>query len=448
VGKIFFSGGHLCDPAIGFDAPASVIVCDGLIAAADDPQTVGPPPSDATVISAEGAVLAPGLIDIRVQSRTPGFTHKENPASLARAAAAGGITSMVCLPNTDPVLDNPDSLAVLTNNGNHYGNNSRKEAMGPRIYAYGAATCGLQDQAMAELGLLAEAGAVGFTNADKPITDSLMMRRVMDYAAMLDKPIIQHAEDLSLSAAGEMHEGATSTRLGLKGIPVEAEEIMVARDLSLVRLTGARYHVAHVSCARTVHLIAAAKAEGLPVTCDTAPPYFALNDIAVMEYDTRFCLSPPLRGENDRLAIIEAITNGTIDCIASDHAPQDRDSKLLPFGKAAAGSSALETLLPMVIGLYHSGHISLMRGLELVSAAPARALGLSGGTLAPQSEADLVLIAPDEGWQVRGDMFHSLSHSTPFEGQPVQGKVLSTWVHGEKIYDAAADQSAPTFGRG
>ena len=431
--RVYFDQIHICDPSTGFDDTGCMIINDGVVDAVGSPQDIGSPPSDARIITAENAVITPGLIDIRVQSRTPGHAHKESPASLARAAAAGGITAMVCLPNTDPVLDNPDSLSALTR---HDNNGSADAPATPRIYAYGAATRGLQDTAMAELGLLAEAGAVGFTNAITPISDSLIMRRIMDYAAMLDKPVIQHAEDLSLAEGGEMHEGENSTRLGLKGIPVEAEEIMVARDLSLARLTGARYHVAHVSCARTVELIRAAKAEGLPVTCDTAPPYFALNDVAVMEYDTRFRLSPPLRSEEDRLAIIAAIADGTIDCIASDHAPQDRDSKLLPFGVAATGSSALETLLPLVLGLYHSGHISLMRAIELTSTAPATLLDLPGGTLAPGAAADLTVMQPDRGWQVRGAAFRSLSHSTPFEGQPVQGKTLSTWVKGQEIYNA------------
>lgn len=431
--RVYFDQIHICDPSTGFDDTGCLIIKDGVVEAVGTPQTVGTAPSDARIIKADGAVITPGLIDIRVQSRTPGHAHKESPASLARAAAAGGITAMVCLPNTDPVLDNPDSLSALTR---HDLNGSRDAQATPRIYAYGAATRGLEDTAMAELGLLAEAGAVGFTNATMPISDSLVMRRIMDYAAMLDKPVIQHAEDLSLAAGGEMHEGVNSTRLGLKGIPAEAEEIMVARDLSLVRLTGARYHVAHVSCARTVELIRAAKAEGLPVTCDTAPPYFALNDVAVMEYDTRFRLSPPLRSEDDRLAIIAAIADGTIDCIASDHAPQDRDAKLLPFGVAATGSSALETLLPLVLGLYHSGHITLMRAIELMTTAPATLLDLPGGTLAPAAEADLTVMQPDRGWQVRGAQFESLSHSTPFEGQPVQGKTLSTWVNGQMIYNA------------
>ena len=435
---VFFDQIHVSDPSSGFDDIASVVVKDGVIADIGAPQKIGPAPKDAQVIKADGAVLAPGLVDMRVQSRNPGFAHQESPTSLAQAAAAGGITSMVCLPNTNPVLDNPDSLAVLMARNHHHASAGDDRSAAPKIYAYGAATTGLDDEAMAELGLLAEAGAVGFTNATKPIADSLIMRRIMDYAAMLDKPIIQHAEDLSLARDGEMNESENSTRLGLRGIPVEAEEIMVARDLALARLTGCRYHVAHISTARAIDLIRQAKHDGLSVTCDTAPPYFALNDIAVMTYDTRFRLSPPLRSEDDRQAVLTGIADGTIDCIASDHAPQDRDSKLLPFGVAATGASALETLLPLVMGLYHQGVISLMRVFELTSSVPATLLDLEGGALTIGAAADLVVIAPDRGWQIRGDAFYSLSHSTPFEGQPVQGKVISTWVNGQMIYKDGA----------
>ena len=240
---IWFDKVHLLDPASGIDGPGCLLVENGVISRLGSAGDMGKPPKDARVISAEGAVLIPGLVDMRVQSRNPGFAHQESPVTLARAAAAGGITSLVCLPNTQPVLDNPDSLAALSRQG-HDG------IPAPRLYAYGAATQGLEDKAMAELGLLAEAGAVGFTNATGPISDSLMMRRIMDYAAMLDKPVIQHAEDLALSRDGEMHEGETSTRLGLRGIPAEAEEIMIARDITLARVTGVRYHVAHVSTAR------------------------------------------------------------------------------------------------------------------------------------------------------------------------------------------------------
>ena len=429
---IWFDNVHLLDPASGLDDVGCLLVEDGIISRRGPTAEMGKPPKEARIIKADGAMLIPGLVDMRVQSRNPGFAHQESPHSLARAAAAGGITSLVCLPNTLPVLDNPDSLAMLSQA-------DQDHVTGPKLYAYGAATQGLNDTAMAELGLLAEAGAVGFTNAIKPIRDSLMMRRIMDYAAMLDKPVIQHAEEPSLAADGEMHEGETSTRLGLRGIPAEAEEIIIARDITLARMTGARYHVAHISTARSVDLVRKAKAEGIAITCDTAPPYFMLNDLAVMDYDTRFQLSPPLREEHDRQAVLAGIADGTIDCIASDHAPHDRDSKLLPFGQAAAGASGLETLLPMVRWLAREGHVSFSRAIEMVTAAPATLLDLPGGTLAPGAAADLCLMSPDRGWQVRGAAFQSLSKSTPFEGQPVEGMVLSTWVNGVMLHPEDTD---------
>ena len=427
--KTVFDKIRMIDPAAGRDDISTMIVEDGIIATIGSPQDIGPAPSDADIVTSDKGVLTPGLVDMRVQSRNPGYAHQESPGTLSRAAAAGGITSMICLPNTNPVLDNPDSLSALIKPA------QKDEAPQPHLFAYGAATRDLQDTAMAELGLLAEAGAVGFTNGVFPIADSLTMRRIMDYAAMLDKPVIQHAEDLSLSHGGEMHEGENSTRLGLRGIPAEAEEIIIARDLSLVRLTGVRYHVAHISAEQSVGLIRSAKAEGLPVTCDTAPPYYMLNDIACMEYDTRFRLSPPLREEKDRQAVLGGIEDGTIDVIASDHAPQDRDAKLLPFGVAAAGSSALETLLPMIIALTHQGRISLMRAIEMASTTPALLLDIPGGTLTPGAAADVMIMDPDRGWQVRGADFNSLSKSTPFEGQPVEGQVISTWVSGELIFN-------------
>ena len=427
---------RIIDPASGFDEGGSLLVRDGLVADFGPAKKLGKAPKGARVIDANGAVLAPGLVDMRVQSRNPGFAHQESQISLARAAAAGGITSLVCLPNTEPVLDEPDSLGALIRHGN-------SDAIGPRLYAYGAATLRLEDTAMAELGLLAEAGAVGFTNGIKPIAGSLMMRRIMHYAAMLGKPVIQHAEDPSLADRGEMHEGVTSTRLGLRGIPAEAEEIMIARDITLARLTGVHYHVAHISTRRGLDLVRRARRDGINVTCDTAPPYFMLNDLAVMEYDTRFQLSPPLRSEEDRQAVLEAIADGTIDCIASDHAPHDRDSKLMPFGLAARGASGLETLLPLLAGLAGTGVCSLARALETATSAPAALLDLPGGSIKPGSAADLVLFDPDRGWQIRGDAFESLSAATPFEGQPVQGAVIATWVGGEMVHGAG-----PTGGAG
>ena len=424
MSKTFISRGRLIDPASQTDCQASVLIEDGIIKKISEQDSA--PPSGAQVIDASGLILAPGLVDMRVQSRNPGEAYKENPASLGRAATAGGITSIVCLPNTNPVLDDAETLRSLTR---------LTDSQKIKIYAYGAATQKIENTAMAELGLLAEAGAVGFTNGTQPISSTLVMRRVMSYASMLGKPVVQHAEDPELAAGGEMNEGEQSTRLGLKGITAAAEEIMISRDLTLARLTGARYHVAHISTARGLALVRAAKDEGLFVTCDTAPPYFILNDLAVSDYDTRFQLSPPLRSEDDRLAVVSGITDGTIDAIASDHSPQDRDSKLMPFGVAKHGYSGLETLLATTLSLYHAGHISLGAALSMITHKPADILGIDGGMIAEGRAADFILIDPDRGWQVRGNNFLSLSSATPFEGHPVQGQVIGTWIDGVQVFD-------------
>ena len=422
---LFFDNIRIICPASNRDHDGCLLSEDGIIKAVGTKPELGTVPDHAQRIDGKGAVLIPGLVDMRVQSRNPGHAHQESMASLAAAAVAGGITSMVCLPNTDPVLDNPDGLAAAI----------RPASVGmPQLYAYGAASRGLEGTAMAELGLLAEAGAVGFSNGIETIADSLMMRRIMDYAAMLGKPVIQHAEDAVLAAHGEMNEGENSTRLGLRGIPAAAEEIIIARDITLARLTKVHYHVAHVSTRGGVNLIRRAKDEGLHVTCDTAPPYYMLNDLAPMEYDTRFQLSPPLRHEDDRMAILEAISDGTIDCIASDHAPHDRDGKLLPFGLAARGASGLETLLAMVVSLYKQGHLTLIDAIRMVTANPATLLDLPCGTLTVGGAADLTIFDPERSWKIRGNAFHSLAKSTPFEGQPAEGVVISTWISGKQAY--------------
>jgi dihydroorotase len=422
---------RIIDPASNMDMIGECLIEHGKISQISDQSGGITPPIDAQIIDGNAKILAPGLIDMRVQSCHPGAAQKETPLTLAQAAARGGITSMVCLPNTNPVLDDPEMLKsqcrMLA------GLSDPVHAI--KVYAYGAATSGLNGESMAELGLLSDAGAVGFTNATQAISNSLTMRRVLSYAAMLKQPVIQHAEDPVLAAGGEMHEGEHSMRLGLKGIPDAAEEIIIARDLALLRMTGGHYHVAHISTAKGIALIRAAKAEGLHVTCDTAPPYALLNDIAVRDYDSRFRLSPPLRHENDRLAVLDGLADGTIDAVASDHSPQDRDVKSLPFGLAEPGYSGIETLLALMLTLYHGGHLSLMQVLALTSYHPAQILGLSGGQITIGAPADLVLIDIDRSWQIRGQTFASLSGSTPFEGAPVQGKVLGTWVDGTRVFD-------------
>jgi dihydroorotase len=422
---------RIIDPASNMDMIGECLIEHGKISQISDQSGGITPPIDAQIIDGNAKILAPGLIDMRVQSCHPGAAQKETPLTLAQAAARGGITSMVCLPNTNPVLDDPEMLKsqcrMLA------GLSDPVHAI--KVYAYGAATSGLNGESMAELGLLSDAGAVGFTNATQAISNSLTMRRVLSYAAMLKQPVIQHAEDPVLAAGGEMHEGEHSMRLGLKGIPDAAEEIIIARDLALLRMTGGHYHVAHISTAKGIALIRAAKAEGLHVTCDTAPPYALLNDIAVRDYDSRFRLSPPLRHENDRLAVLDGLADGTIDAVASDHSPQDRDVKSLPFGLAEPGYSGIETLLALMLTLYHGGHLSLMQVLALTSYHPAQILGLRGGQITIGAPADLVLIDIDRSWQIRGQTFASLSGSTPFEGAPVQGRVLGTWVDGTRVFD-------------
>jgi dihydroorotase len=422
---------RIIDPASNTDMIGECLIEHGKISQISDQSGGITPPIDAQIIDGNAKILAPGLIDMRVQSCHPGAAQKETPLTLAQAAARGGITSMVCLPNTKPVLDDPEMLKsqcrMLA------GLSDPVHAI--KVYAYGGATSGLNGESMAELGLLSDAGAVGFTNATHAISNSLTMRRVLSYAAMLKQPVIQHAEDPVLAAGGEMHEGEHSMRLGLKGIPDAAEEIIIARDLALLRMTGGHYHVAHISTAKGIALIRAAKAEGLHVTCDTAPPYALLNDIAVRDYDSRFRLSPPLRHENDRLAVLDGLADGTIDAVASDHSPQDRDVKSLPFGLAEPGYSGIETLLALMLTLYHGGHLSLMQVLALTSYHPAQILGLSGGQITIGAPADLVLIDIDRSWQIRGQTFASLSGSTPFEGAPVQGRVLGTWVDGTRVFD-------------
>ena len=430
--SLHFHNCRLLDPASQRDETGELLVEGGRISRLTTAaQSAGKKlsTSDTTRIDCQGHVLMPGGIDMRVQSRHPHAPHKETPTSLAQAALAGGITSIVCLPNTDPPLDDPELLK----------SQCRMLADCPaplsqlRVYAYGAVTRGLAGAALAELGLLAEAGAVGFTDATTSVADSLVMRRALGYATMFDKPIIQHAEDPALTMDGEMHEGAVATRLGLRGVPAVAEEIIIARDLALVRLTGGRYHVAHVATAQGVGLIRQAKAEGLKVTADTAPPYYLLNEVAVADYDSRFRLNPPLRSESDRQAILAGLADGTIDAIASDHAPQDKDSKALPFAQSEVGYSGVETLLALALVPYHNGDMSLLRAIDAITAAPARCLGLAGGRLTEGAPADLVLLDPNHASQIRGSGFHSLSSITPFEGMPVQGRVLGVWVAGRQV---------------
>ncbi len=425
-GKVAYINARVVDPASGFDGPGQVLTIGEEIAAVGGKLFEGRPPADAQVVDCQGLCLAPGLVDMRVQLREPGEEHKESLRSGGEAAVAGGVTTMVTLPNTNPIIDDEPTVEYVARR-------ARMHALA-KVYVYGAATKGLQGKELAEMGLLAQAGALGFTDATRAIADAQVMRRALSYAATFGFLIIQHPEEPSL-ATGTMNAGEMATRLGLGGIPREAEIIMLERDLRLVAMTKGRYHAAHISTAESAALIARAKADGLNVTCDTAPFYFAMNELAVGDYRTFAKLSPPLRGEDDREAIVAALKSGVIDCIASDHAPQDQDSKRLPFPQAAFGGSGLETLLPVALGLMHEGGMNLIDVLRRLTIAPAKLLGLDTGRLATGKKADLVVFDPDRGWKVIADNFRSKSKNSPFDGQPVQGRVMRTVIDGRVVYD-------------
>jgi dihydroorotase len=428
-GRVAYVNARLLDPATGLDAPGGLLTegehivhfAPGLFA---DGAPVG-----AQVVDCGGACLAPGLVDMRTQLREPGQEHKESFKSAGRAAVAGGITSMVGLPNTNPVIDDEATVEFVARRARLIGL--------AKVFTYAAATKRLEGQELAEIGLLREAGALAFTDGVKAIANAQVMRRLLAYAASHDLLVIQHPEEPSL-ATGVMNSGEMATRLGLRGIPREAEIIILERDMRLVAMTGGRYHAAHVSTAEGVDIIRRAKAAGLPVTCDTAPFYFALNELEVGDYRTFAKLSPPLRSESDRRAVVEGLADGTIDVVASDHCPQDQDTKRLPFNLAEFGGVGLETLLPVTLKLAQSGPLSLLEALDRVTRRPADLLGLDAGRLRTGAPADLVIFDPDAPWKVVADTMRSKSKNSPFDGHLVQGKVIRTVVDGRAVFPEPA----------
>jgi dihydroorotase len=425
-GRVAYVNARLLDPASGLDAPGALLTEGEEIADFGPNLFQDGVPDGIEAVDCRGCCLAPGLVDMRVQLREPGEEHKETIATASRAAAAGGITSMVSLPNTDPAVDGVAVVEFLARRA--------REVKMVKIFTYAAVTRGLAGREITEMGLLAEAGAVAFSDGVKAVADPLVMRRALSYARTFDLLIAQHPEEPSLAADGVMNEGEIATRLGLTGIPAVAEPIMVERDIRLVELTGGRYHAAHLSTAAAVEQIHQAKERGLPVTCDTAPAYFALNETAVGDYRTFAKLSPPLRSEADRRAIADGLKDGIIDAIASDHAPHDQDSKRLPFAQAADGIVGLETLLTLSLELYHNGHLPLLEVLGTLTFRPAELLALPAGRFKKGAPADLVLFDLDQPWQIEIDNFRSKSKNSPFDGRPVQGRVLRTVVDGRGVF--------------
>ena len=409
--------------ANGVDIIGDLLVRDGLIA--DFGPALGRP-DGAAVISAQGAVLCPGLIDMRAALGEPGFEYRETIASAALAAAAGGITTLAALPDTQPAIDDPALVQLLRTKGVETGSLT--------ILPYGAVTRGCRGEELAEFGLLREAGAVAFTDGCRAIASARLMRLALSYASGFAARIIQHPEEPSLAQGGSATESEQATRLGLPGIPAAAEAIMVARDIRLAELTGGAVHFAHVSTRQALSLIRDARMAGLAVTCDTAPPYFDLNETSIGDFRTYAKLSPPLRKEDDRQAVIAALADGTIDAIASDHQPRDADDKRLPFALASPGGSGLATLLAVTLAHVHNGALSLPQAVNLLTARPAGLLDLPTGRIARGAPADLCLFDPDRIWQVQAGRLPGKAQNTPFDGRALEGVVLGTWKLGRRVF--------------
>jgi len=422
---LIFQSVRLIDPASGRDETGDLLVRDGIIA--DIGKSLGRP-EGATVVHEDGAILCPGLVDMRASLGEPGHEYRETIATAAEAAAAGGITTLAALPDSAPAIDDPALVRLLRARGEETGSLT--------ILPYGAVTKGCRGEEFAELGLLREAGAVAFTDGTRAIASTRLMRLALSYARGFGARIVQHPEDPSLANGGAATEGAQATRLGLPGIPAAAEAIMVARDIRLARLTGGAVHFAHVSTAEALELIRQAKNDGLAVTCDTAPPYFDLNETAIGEFRTYAKLSPPLRREEDRQAVVAALADGTVDAIASDHQPRDADDTRLPFAQASPGGAGLATLLGVTLAQVHNGALGMAKAVELLTLAPAKLLGSKAGTLGKGACADLCLFHPDRIWQVESGELPGKAQNTPFDGRALEGTVLGTWKSGRRVYGA------------
>jgi len=398
--------------------PVEVAIAEGRIVAVA--ATLGPESSPASeTIDARGALLAPGLVDVHVHLREPGQSGKETIETGTRAAAAGGFTSVLCMPNTDPVLDSEAWIEWVR---------ARAQASGScRVHPIAAVTVGQEGEQLTEFGTLKDAGAVALSDDGRPIASAAVMRRALEYARHFDLPIIAHEEDLALRGSGCMNEGETATRLGLPGIPNAAESVMVRRDCDLAELTRGRVHFAHLSCAQSLDALRDGKRRGLAVTAETCPHYWTLTEAAVGDYDTRAKMNPPLRTEDDRVAVIAGVADGTIDCLATDHAPHRAAEKDQPFDQTPFGIVGLETALALTLThLVLPGHVSRARAFELWTEAPRRAFGLPQVEIAPGFPADLVLVDPDEEWTVDPSLFHSKGRNTPFTGRSLRGAIVAT----------------------
>jgi dihydroorotase len=417
---------RIVDPSRAMDEVGTIIIRNGKILASGKDALNQGVPEAAIVRDCRNLVAVPGLIDARVFTGEPGGEHRETIASAGRAAAAGGVTAFIMMPDTDPVIDDIALVEFVRKNA--------RDASPVRIYPAAALTKGLTGEEMTEIGLLKDAGAVAFTNGRHPLHNAQVLRRALTYAREFGAVISMETRDEHLGAGGVMNEGLLASWLGLSGIPRETEIIPLERDLRIAALTGGRYHAAQISVPGSVEAISTAKSRGAKVTSGISINNLALNENDIGEYRSFFKLYPPLRSEDDRVATVEALNKGEIEIIVSSHDPQDVDTKRLPFAEAADGAVGLETMLAAALRLHHDGSVSLMRLIDAMSSAPARIFGLPGGTLKPGAEADITLIDLDEPWICVKDQLVSRSKNTPFEDARFSGRAVATYVGGESVF--------------
>jgi dihydroorotase len=419
--KLLLKGGRMIDPATRLDERLDLLIADGVVADLGDGIAA---PDGTKVIEAEGMVVAPGLVDMHVHFRDPGREDEETILSGSIAAAHGGVTSVAAMPNTEPAIDTPSWVEYVT---------SVESPI--TVYPIAAITVGRKGERLTEMAELAAAGAVAFSDDGSPVSSGTAMRRALEYATMVGRPVIAHCEDLNLTAGGVANEGLASTLAGLRPIPAAAEEAMVARDILLARTTGARLHIAHVSTRGSVDLVRRAKEDGIAVTCEACPHHFSLTDDAVRTYDTNTRVNPPLRSAADVAAIKVGLADGTIDAIASDHAPHSLEEKQVEFDAAPPGMIGVETLLPLTLtNLVRSGTITLERAIELLTTDPAKILGIPAGSLEVGAQADVVVFDPEWTWVIKKDWFRSKSRNSPFIGRTVKGRVILTVAKGEIVF--------------
>lgn len=416
---LLLKGGRIIDPSQGIDKVGDLLIEDGRISGVDKPV----PPGEGRTIDCAGLIVSPGLIDMHVHMREPGFENKETIATAAKAAAAGGVTTIVGMPNTKPAVDNRAVVEFVLSEGRRSDVN---------VLTAGAATKANEGKEMAEIGDMVEAGAVAISDDAFPVQSADLLRRVMEYARMFDVPVLTHCEDKTLTRDSVMNEGVNSTILGLRPWPRQAEEVMVIRNILLSQLTRCRLHIQHVSTAGSVDAVRWAKSKGIPVTCETCPQYFSLTDDALKTYDSNAKMNPPLRTDSDVEAIKAGLADGTIDAIATDHAPHSLEDKQVELAYAAFGIVGLETSLSLVItNLVKPGIMSMADAIAKMTAAPARILGLNSGTLADGAVADVTVIDPEAKVTVRASEFKSMGRNTPFEGFELTGKSVATIVAGK-----------------